>query len=79
MFTSLWAWLKLLRPHQYTKNTLLFVPALFAKAWGTLPEVAVGFVLWSLAASALYAMNDAKDAPIDRHHPQKKLRPVAAG
>lgn len=39
----------------------------------------VGFGLWSLMASAIYAFNDARDAEADRLHPQKKYRPVARG
>lgn len=76
---TLAAWIKLLRPHQYTKNALIFVPALFAKAWPSLPVVGVGFLLWSVGASALYMVNDAYDAPLDRHHPQKNfvLLPLA--
>ncbi|MCX7606651.1 MAG: UbiA prenyltransferase family protein [Bacteroidia bacterium] len=73
------AWVDLLRVHQYTKNVLLFVPLLFAKRWDLLFEGSVAFLLWSLAASAVYAMNDAKDYAKDRLHPRKKLRPVAAG
>lgn len=76
---TLAAWIKLLRPHQYTKNALILVPAFFAKAWPSLPVVGVGFLLWSVGASALYMVNDAYDAPLDRHHPQKKSRPIAAG
>ncbi len=79
MRATLSAWIRLLRPHQYTKNALIFVPALFAKAWPSLPVVGVGFLLWSIAASALYMVNDAHDAPLDRHHPEKKSRPIAAG
>jgi decaprenyl-phosphate phosphoribosyltransferase len=37
---------------------------------------AVGF---TFLAIAIYAFNDVRDAPDDRRHPQKRLRPVAAG
>ncbi|MCS6790975.1 MAG: UbiA prenyltransferase family protein [Bacteroidia bacterium] len=73
------AWIYLLRPHQYTKNTFLFVPLLFARRWDRLEEAVAGFLLWCLGASAVYAFNDARDAPSDRFHPTKKHRPVAAG
>ena len=40
---------------------------------------AIGFAAFSLSASAIYALNDCRDAPQDRQHPRKKNRPVAAG
>ncbi len=73
------AWILLLRPHQYTKNVLIFVPFLFGKAWLAWGQVIVTFVAWCLMASAIYALNDAKDAPEDRNHPYKRHRPIAAG
>ncbi|GIV26063.1 MAG: decaprenyl-phosphate phosphoribosyltransferase [Bacteroidia bacterium] len=72
-------WVQLLRPHQYTKNVLLFVPMVFGRRWDAWPETLLGFVAWSLMASAIYAFNDARDAAADRLHPTKRLRPVAAG
>ncbi len=73
------AWILLLRPHQYTKNMLIFVPFLFGKAWETLGLVIATFVAWCLMASAIYALNDTRDAEEDRHHPHKCHRPIAAG
>jgi len=73
------AWLLLLRPHQYTKNVLLLVPFLFGKAWAAWGPVMATFVAWCLMASAIYALNDARDAEEDRHHPHKCHRPIAAG
>lgn len=73
------AWFNLLRPYQYTKNFLLFAPVVFAKRWDLLSEAFWAFLLWCLGSSAVYALNDAKDAPQDRLHPVKKNRPVAAG
>lgn len=73
------AWIALLRPHQYTKNALIFVPMVFAQRWDLIEKVVEAFVLWSLMASAVYAFNDARDALSDRAHPTKRRRPVAAG
>lgn len=73
------AWFTLLRPYQYTKNFLLFAPVVFAKRWDLLEESFWAFWVWCLGSSAIYALNDAKDAPQDRIHPTKKNRPVAAG
>ncbi|MDQ3430769.1 MAG: decaprenyl-phosphate phosphoribosyltransferase [Actinomycetota bacterium] len=42
-------------------------------------RVALAFVAFSLAASGTYLINDAVDVAVDRRHPVKRLRPVAAG
>ena len=39
----------------------------------------MAFVAFSLAASAIYLVNDAKDVEADRVHPKKRFRPIAAG
>ena len=33
---------------------------------------AIGFAAFSLSASAIYALNDCRDAPQDRQHPRKR-------
>jgi decaprenyl-phosphate phosphoribosyltransferase len=74
--------LTLVRPKQWTKNVLVFAaPA----AAGVLDEPAqlartlVAFVVFCLAASGTYCLNDASDVERDRRHPTKRTRPVAAG
>jgi decaprenyl-phosphate phosphoribosyltransferase len=42
-------------------------------------KVAIAFVAFSLAASAVYLVNDARDVEADRQHPTKRFRPIAAG
>lgn len=75
-------YLRLLRPHQYVKNGFLFLPAFFGHK---LTEVSVllaatqAFVVFCLAASAVYAFNDIKDQEADRLHPRKRFRPLASG
>ncbi|MCX7764927.1 MAG: UbiA prenyltransferase family protein [Bacteroidia bacterium] len=73
------SWIQLLRPHQYVKNVLIFSPMVFGRRWEIWFETLIGFVLFSLAASAVYALNDAWDAKADQAHPEKRFRPVAAG
>ncbi|MFG3100404.1 decaprenyl-phosphate phosphoribosyltransferase [Streptomyces sp. NPDC048182] len=74
--------LKTARPRQWVKNVLVVAaPAaageLFSgAAWGRLALV---FALFTAAASAVYLVNDARDADADRAHPVKRHRPVAAG
>ena len=44
-----------------------------------LAKTCFAFILFSLCASATYVFNDLLDLEKDRQHPQKKLRPLAAG
>ena len=70
-----------LRPHQWVKNLLIFLPALAAQSLAldnALPLV-VAFVLFSAMASAVYVTNDLLDLSSDRAHPTKKNRPFASG
>lgn len=74
-------WVRLLRPRQWAKNALVFAAPLGA---GMLLEPrilgpsAMAFVAFSLAASAMYALNDVMDLERDRAHPTKRERPVAS-
>lgn len=70
-----------LRPHHWTKNVLLVLPLLLAHRItpATTLRVAIGIVLFSLAASSIYVLNDLLDLQSDRAHPWKRRRPFAAG
>jgi 4-hydroxybenzoate polyprenyltransferase len=71
-----------LRPHQWIKNLILFVPVLTAHQLGErsiLLRAALAFVAFCLAASAVYLLNDLLDLDADRHHATKRNRPFAAG
>jgi uncharacterized integral membrane protein (TIGR00698 family) len=46
---------------------------------GIIPDLLIAFVAFSLAASGIYLVNDAKDVAADRAHPTKRFRPIAAG
>ncbi len=73
---------RLSRPRQWIKNLLVFVPPAAAGLilhWTVLWHGAAAFGIFCLAASGTYFLNDAVDAPADRLHPTKHLRPVAAG
>jgi 4-hydroxybenzoate polyprenyltransferase len=72
---------KALRPHQWVKNLLLFVPTIAAHrfAWQDLFAATIAFVCVSLVASGGYVFNDLLDLSSDRRHPRKRLRPFAAG
>ncbi|MGH1368691.1 MAG: UbiA family prenyltransferase [Maritimibacter sp.] len=70
-----------LRPHQWVKNVLLFVPLLAAHefGWPTILAVLMGIISFSLAASAIYVVNDLLDLEADRLHVKKRFRPFASG
>ena len=67
--------LTLMRPHQYIKNVFIFLPIFFAQkitALWLLSNTLIGFVAFSLTASAVYILNDYKDIEVDKCHPKKK-------
>jgi 4-hydroxybenzoate polyprenyltransferase len=71
-----------LRPKQWIKNLFIFLPLLFGKKLFVYPENAMAlaaFFLFSLTSGAVYLVNDIVDVERDRHHPTKKLRPIASG
>jgi 4-hydroxybenzoate polyprenyltransferase/beta-phosphoglucomutase-like phosphatase (HAD superfamily) len=78
-----WALLRALRPHQWLKNLLVFLPLLpIAGSVELLPalmQTILAFIAFSLCASAVYVINDLSDLNADRSHPRKCMRPFAAG
>ncbi len=75
-------WIRLLRPYQWVKNGFVFAGFLFVEGWHdptlTLRVVAAAGA-FSWVASSVYILNDLGDRERDRRHPQKRLRPLAAG
>jgi decaprenyl-phosphate phosphoribosyltransferase len=74
--------LKTMRPRQWVKNVLVLAAPFAAGRLldlTVLPDVALAFIAFSLAASGVYLINDTKDVEADRAHPKKKFRPIAAG
>ena len=72
----------LFRPRHWIKNVFVMMPVPFALATGATADwaaVALGVLGMCLASSAVYALNDAADAELDRLHPDKCDRPVASG
>ncbi|WP_285732193.1 decaprenyl-phosphate phosphoribosyltransferase [Nocardiopsis sp. ATB16-24] len=76
------ALLRACRPRQWLKNLLVLAAPAAAGAL-TRPETAATclavFVLFCVAASGTYLLNDAHDVHRDRAHPRKRHRPVASG
>ena len=78
--------IKAMRPRQWVKNLLVLAAPLAALGSGVrydyrevLIKVAIAFVVFCLAASSVYLVNDARDVEADRQHPTKRFRPIAAG
>ncbi len=80
-------YLRILRPVHWIKNVFVFAALVFSRQFAApLPEAlwAVGrtvgaFLCFSLAASAVYILNDLLDRQTDRIHPDRAGRPIAAG
>jgi decaprenyl-phosphate phosphoribosyltransferase len=75
--------IRLLRPHQWIKNLLIFAPPFFGGAFfidgSLLLKMVQAFFAFSFASSTGYIINDLSDVRADRLHPQKKSRPIASG
>jgi 4-hydroxybenzoate polyprenyltransferase len=74
--------LRALRPHQWAKNVLLFVPLLAAHRASdpvAIGNAVLGFVAFCLCASSVYVLNDMLDLQADRAHARKCRRPFASG
>jgi decaprenyl-phosphate phosphoribosyltransferase len=74
--------LRAARPRQWSKNVIVFLAPAAAGSYhhlGPFGHTAGTFVVFCAAASATYLLNDCVDAESDRHHPEKRLRPIAAG
>ena len=74
--------IKLMRPHHYIKNGLLFLPLVFS---GNLLNkdflivLMIGFLAFCLSSSVIYIINDIFDVEKDKLHPKKCKRPIASG
>jgi decaprenyl-phosphate phosphoribosyltransferase len=76
------AYICLARPHQYVKNTFILLPLFFGYKLSDLNAVlktGYAILVFSLAASAVYILNDIQDIKEDREHPKKRDRPLASG
>ncbi|HEX8989379.1 MAG TPA: decaprenyl-phosphate phosphoribosyltransferase [Rhodocyclaceae bacterium] len=76
------ALLRLMRPHQWVKNGFVFVGLIFGHAWRDptlLVAALLGFAAFCLLSSGVYILNDWVDRESDRHHPEKRHRPLASG
>lgn len=75
--------IKLMRPKQWVKNGFVLAPLLFSGSFlyeGPVTHTLLALLLFCIASSATYIINDMHDIKSDRRHPKKsKTRPLAAG
>ena len=81
-----WALVMALRPQQWLKNGLVFLPLVFAinvpnldPAPQLILELVVVFLAFCATSGAIYLLNDVMDREVDRLHPIKRDRPIASG
>ncbi|MGB7240533.1 MAG: UbiA family prenyltransferase [Sulfitobacter sp.] len=79
--TPLATYIKALRPHQWLKNILVFLPMFTAHQLNlvTVWQSVLAFIAFCLVASSVYVLNDLLDLDSDRSHPRKRNRPFASG
>jgi 4-hydroxybenzoate polyprenyltransferase len=74
--------IKTMRPKEWIKNLLVYAGLLFSGQFddpAAIASATVTFLAFCAVASAGYLVNDAHDAELDRQHPTKRFRPIAAG
>ena len=74
--------LKSIRVHQWLKNVLIAVPLVLNHEYADVElmiAAVAAFFAFSFLASTVYVINDISDLANDRHHPRKRLRPLASG
>jgi 4-hydroxybenzoate polyprenyltransferase len=71
-----------LRPHQWTKNTVVLAPLIFAERLfdrSSLLAAIGAFLTFCALSGAVYLINDLADLDGDRRHPVKRNRPLPSG
>ena len=73
--------LKIIRPYQWVKNVLVFLPMLMSHNLTSENFLILinAFIIFSLVASSIYVINDIADLKSDQQHSYKKNRPFASG
>ena len=74
--------LRLVRPRQWVKNAFVLAPLLFSGRFtepAAIVAALLATLLFCLAASSVYIINDILDREADRQHPTKCKRPLASG
>ncbi len=74
--------IRLLRPQQWIKNAFVLAPLIFSGRFSDVPSTLsalAAVALFTVAASAVYVVNDLRDREADARHPDKRHRPLASG
>ncbi len=74
--------LRSIRPHQWTKNLVIFAALLFGQQLlnpASLSASVGAFAVFCGLSGVVYLVNDVMDRDADRLHPKKRFRPVASG
>ncbi|MCC7007266.1 MAG: decaprenyl-phosphate phosphoribosyltransferase [Acidobacteria bacterium] len=81
--------LRSLRPHQWTKNLIVFAGLIFGLAdtehtstmsdTEAVARAVLAFAVFCVLSGVVYLINDVRDADADRRHPVKSRRPIASG
>jgi 4-hydroxybenzoate polyprenyltransferase len=80
--TPLRAAIKTARPQEWVKNVFVFAGLLFSGKFNEPHDVllaTLAFIAFCAISSAGYYVNDLLDVELDRKHPKKRYRPLAAG
>jgi 4-hydroxybenzoate polyprenyltransferase len=80
--TPLRAAIKTARPQEWVKNVFVFAGLLFSGKFNDPHDIllaTLAFISFCAISSAGYYVNDLMDVELDRKHPKKKFRPLAAG
>lgn len=76
------AFVRAIRPYQWTKNALIFVPFVTGHALGNgsiMLNGLIALIAFCCCTSCVYLLNDLLDLASDRAHPRKRFRPLASG
>ncbi|MDO4795082.1 MAG: decaprenyl-phosphate phosphoribosyltransferase [Brachymonas sp.] len=83
LFTQIRGLIRLMRPKQWVKNGFVLAPLIFSGAFSdaaAIKQALLAVLLFCVASSATYIVNDLHDIERDRRHPTKShTRPLAAG
>lgn len=82
MISQAGEFIRCLRIKQWTKNLLVFAALLFSSGRVSQSQIYdsfMAFILFCFCSSCAYLLNDFVDRDLDRLHPQKCNRPMAAG
>lgn len=74
--------LKLIRVRQWYKGVIIFAGLFFGGEIFSIeyyPEMILGFFIVCFTSSMNYIINDLMDIEKDKHHPEKRNRPLASG